>query len=205
MKVTKRQIRRIIKESLLVETTSHERETGLPSEFVEDNWLPWLAERGLSVEDLDDLAQFTGAPDRSWLSAAPPADGMDGPADLELWARNKRSSIKEGKMKITKQKLRKIIQESILNEGPRRVAGLKDLFAEFGVARKDHKLMKDMVEEWYHNEGGFFHGPHQSAQMRFEDQMGPDVFEDLMVKGSKLYRVAWRKWDARQFDLNKYR
>jgi len=86
MKITKRQLRRIIRESLQLETTSHERITGLPSEFVEDNWLPWLAERGLGAEDLDDLALFTGAPDRSWLPAAPPADGMDGPADLELWA-----------------------------------------------------------------------------------------------------------------------
>ena len=110
-------------------------------------------------------------------------------------------------MKITERQLRRIVRESILNEnhGPRRVAGLKDLFVEFGVARKDQKLMKDLVEEWYHNEGGMYHGPFQDAQMRFEDQMGPDVFEDLMVQGSKLYGVAWRKWDARQFDLNKYR
>ena len=86
MKITKKQLRKIIRESLLAETSSHERETGLPSEFVEDNWLPWLAERGLDAEDLDDLAQFTGAPDRSWLPAEPPADGMVGPADLELWA-----------------------------------------------------------------------------------------------------------------------
>ncbi len=86
MKITKRQLRRIIRESLLAETTSHERETGLPSEFVEDNWLPWLDERGLSVEDLDDLAHYVGAPDRSWLDAVPPANGMVGPADLELWA-----------------------------------------------------------------------------------------------------------------------
>lgn len=97
MKITKRQIRRIIQEALQLETTSHERATGLPSEFIEGNWLSWLDERELGAEDLDDLAQFTGAPDRSWLPAAPPADGMDGPADLELWARNRRSRIKEGK------------------------------------------------------------------------------------------------------------
>ena len=82
-------MRRIIRESLLVETTSHERETGLPSKFVEDNWLPWLDERGLSDEDLDDLAKFTGAPDRSWLPAEPPDDGMVGPADLELWSKKR--------------------------------------------------------------------------------------------------------------------
>ena len=123
MKITKSQLRRIIKEekARLLEgdkyaqlpPTSHERVTGLPSEFVEDNWLPWLAERGLGAEDLDDLARFTGAPDRSWLPAAPPADGMDGPADLELWARHKKTGILENKMKITKRQLRRIIRESI--------------------------------------------------------------------------------------------
>jgi len=109
-------------------------------------------------------------------------------------------------MKITKRQLRRVIREAVqkLNEGPTRVAGLKDLFIEFGVPRKEHKLMKDMVESWYQNEGGFYHGPEQDAQMRFEDQMGKDVFTDLMVRGSKLYAAAWRKWDARQFDLNKY-
>ena len=108
-------------------------------------------------------------------------------------------------MKIKKRQLRRIIRESILNEsqGPTRVPGLKDLFAEFGVARKDQKLMKDLVEEWYHNEGGMYHGPFQDAQMRFESQMGKDVFEDLMERGSKLYGSAYRKWDARRFDKNK--
>ena len=86
MRITKRQLQRIIRESLLAEITSHERETGMPSQFVEDNWLSWLDERSLGAEDLDDLAQFTGAPDRSWLPAEPPADGMVGPADLEMWA-----------------------------------------------------------------------------------------------------------------------
>ena len=93
MKITKRQLRRIIRESLLAETTSYEREMGEPSEFVEDNWLPWLEERGLGMEnaadDLDDLAQFSGAPDRSWLDVEPPANGMIGPADLEVWAKDR--------------------------------------------------------------------------------------------------------------------
>jgi len=108
-------------------------------------------------------------------------------------------------MKISKLKLRSIIREAVLNEshGPTRIPGLKDLFAEFGVTRKDHKLMKDLVEEWYHNEGGMYHGPFQDAQMRFEDQMGTDAFADLMSKGSRLYGAAHRKWDARQFDKKK--
>lgn len=119
-------------------------------------------------------------------------------------------------MKVTKKRLTQIIHETIIGDygkknliesrrGPTRIAGLKDLFVEFGISPKDHKLMKSMVEEWYHNEGGFYHGPHQDAQMRFEDQMGIDVFENLMARGSKLYSSAWRKWNARQFDLNKYR
>jgi hypothetical protein len=103
VRVTRSHLRRIIREALQLEDdkyaqlppTSHERVTGVQSKFVEDNWLPWLAERGLGAEDLNDLARFTGAPDRSWLPAAPPADGMDGPADLELWARNKKTGIRE--------------------------------------------------------------------------------------------------------------
>jgi len=110
-------------------------------------------------------------------------------------------------MKITKYQLRKVVRKTILGEshGPTRVAGLKDLFIEFGMPRKEHRLLKDMVESWYHNEGGFYHGPEQDAQMRFEAQMGKDVFTDLMTRGSRLYAAAWRRWDARQFDLNKYR
>ena len=123
MKIINRQLRKIIKEerARLLEDdkyaqlppTSHERITGLPSEFVEDNWIPWLAERGLGAEDLDDLARFTGAPDRSWLPAAPPADGMDGPADLELWARHKKTGIWESRMRITKKRLKSIIREAM--------------------------------------------------------------------------------------------
>lgn len=118
MRTTKSHLRRSIRESLQLETTSHERVTGLPSEFIEDNWIPWLEERGLGAEDLDDLAQFTGAPDRSWLPATPPADGMLGPEDLEKWARYKKTGIWEGRMKITKRQLRRIIRESILLEQP---------------------------------------------------------------------------------------
>ena len=95
MRITKQQLRSIIREALIAETTSYEQEMGEPSEFVEDNWLPWLEDRGLGAEDLDDLARFTGAPDRSWLPAAPPANGMVGPADLELWAEDRRQDSEE--------------------------------------------------------------------------------------------------------------
>ena len=85
MRTTREQLRRIIREAV----TSYEQEVGEPSQFVEANWLPWLDERGLGAEDLDDLAHYAGAPDRSWLDAAPPANGMIGPADLEVWAEDK--------------------------------------------------------------------------------------------------------------------
>ena len=119
MKITKRQLRRIIRESLNEAMpkggvpdvvgavtgvygeknrrgeTSYEQEIGAPSEFVEANWVSWLDERGLGVEDLDDLAHYVGAQDRSWLDASPPANGMMGPADIEQWAEERRQDSEE--------------------------------------------------------------------------------------------------------------
>ena len=91
MKIAKRHLRKLIKESL----SSYEREIGEPSEFVESNWAPWLDARGLGVEDLDDLAHYVGAQDRSWLDASPPASGMMGPADIEQWAEERRQDNEE--------------------------------------------------------------------------------------------------------------
>ena len=120
MKISKRQLKRIIRESLneampkggvpdVVGTitgvygeknrrgeTSYEQEVGEPSEFVEANWEPWLDARGLLVSDLDDLAHYVGAPDRSWLGATPPANGMMGPADIEQWAEERAVEIELG-------------------------------------------------------------------------------------------------------------
>ena len=96
MKITKRQLLRVIREA---------------TSAVEAGWTPWLEARGLGAEDLDDLAHFTGAPDRSYLDAEPPVDGMIGPADIESWAKNK--ALKEGKVKVTKRQLRRIIKETI--------------------------------------------------------------------------------------------
>jgi len=76
--------------------TSYELEMGVPSEFVEANWEPWLDARGLLVSDLDDLAHYVGAPDRSWLDALPPANGMMGPADIEQWAEERAVEIELG-------------------------------------------------------------------------------------------------------------
>ena len=55
-------------------------------------WSAWLSERGLGFEDLDDLAQFAGAPNRTWLDTAPPDDGMIGPADIEIWAKDQKAA-----------------------------------------------------------------------------------------------------------------
>ena len=90
MKITKRQLRRIICEVI----TTYEQEIGEPSEFVEANWVSWLDERGLGVEDLDDLAHYVGAPDRSWLPASPTIRGEPvlmglNPGDIEQWAEDR--------------------------------------------------------------------------------------------------------------------
>ena len=95
MKITKRQLRRIIKESLN-ETGDYSlsaEDMAWPDyDFVEANWLPWLEERGLSVDDLDDLAHYAGGSDRFMLDAHPPTDGMIGPADIEMWAEDQRAA-----------------------------------------------------------------------------------------------------------------
>jgi hypothetical protein len=75
--------------------TSYEQEVGEQSTFAEANWIPWLEERGLGVEDLDDLARYAGGPDRSWLDAFPPANGMIGPADIEEWAEERHQDNEE--------------------------------------------------------------------------------------------------------------
>ncbi len=68
--------------------TSRDSRKDSRNEFNEENWIPWLEERGLSVDDLDHAANFVGSPDRSELPAFPPQDGMIGPADLEAWAKD---------------------------------------------------------------------------------------------------------------------
>ena len=112
MKITKRQLRRIIREAIdpkefeeplggwvgdaLSNDPDYKHHTDtdsyMPTDFNEVNWMPWLKERGLSVDDLDDLANYVGAPDRFTLDAHPPVDGMIGPADIEEWAEDQRAA-----------------------------------------------------------------------------------------------------------------
>jgi len=78
MKITKRQLRRIIREELQLEMTSYEKEVGEPSEFIEANWILWAKENDIDPARgaiFDDLARYLGAQDRSWLDAKPPAAG----------------------------------------------------------------------------------------------------------------------------------
>jgi hypothetical protein len=65
---------------------------GPDEEFAEENWVPWLEERGLSVDDLDDLANYVGVPNSSELTAHPPEDGKIGPADIGEWAEDQKAA-----------------------------------------------------------------------------------------------------------------
>ena len=109
-------------------------------------------------------------------------------------------------MKITKRKLRSIVRESILLESNELglIPELEDFFIQNNIPPEEHQLLAAMADEYYHNEGGFYHRTHQDAQMRYEDQMGFDEFENLMYKASKIYGRAWRKHDAAEFDRRRY-
>jgi len=109
MKITRKQLRRIIKEAMSVDNRDFSAPPGEEDYYapggegekitdaqLEKGWGEWLGQRGLSFEDLDDLAQFAGAPNRTWLDSKPPANGMIGPADLELWAEKRAAEIDLG-------------------------------------------------------------------------------------------------------------
>ena len=98
MKITKRQLKSIIREAMTPDIPDIMGAIGggkfqpRGEEFAEENWIPWLEDRGLSSDDLDDLANYVGAPDRFTLDAHPPVDGMIGPADIEEWAEDQRAA-----------------------------------------------------------------------------------------------------------------
>ena len=121
MKITKRQLRRIIREAInprefeeplggwagdaLTNDPDYSAPHGEEDYYapagegeqatdaqLKSGWSSWLEERGIGFEDLDDLAQFAGAPNRTWLDATPPADGMIGPADIEVWAEDQKAA-----------------------------------------------------------------------------------------------------------------
>ena len=105
MKITKRQLRRIIRESIEDYTAppgeedyyapGGEGESRTDAQL-EKGWGLWLDQRGLGFEDLDDLAQRAGAPNRTWLDPVPPNDGFIGPLDVEQWAEERAVEIELG-------------------------------------------------------------------------------------------------------------
>jgi len=97
MKITKRQLRKIIRESIEDYSAPPGEEDyyapGGEGERATDaqlkkGWTSWLEERGLEFEDLDDLALAAGAPNRTWLNSTPPYDGFIGPLDVEVWVKD---------------------------------------------------------------------------------------------------------------------
>jgi hypothetical protein len=104
MRITKRHLRRIIRETIdpreleeplggwVGNALTSDPDYKTPDSVLMKYWNPWLEERGLEFEDLDDLANYVGAPDRFTLDARPPVDGMIGPADIEEWAEDQRAA-----------------------------------------------------------------------------------------------------------------
>lgn len=101
MIISRSQLRRIIRESIEdYSAPSGEEDYYAPGGEGESTtdaqlkrgWGSWLEERGLGFEDLEDLAQFVGAPNRTWLHHSPPGDGMIGPADIETWAADQKAA-----------------------------------------------------------------------------------------------------------------
>jgi len=117
MKITKQQLRRIIKEAATDHWDDRDKIAMSGMVFPDDEdysapageedyyapagegeqatdvqlkrgWGSWLEERGLEFEDLDDLALAAGAPNRTWLDSVPPHDGSIGPLDVEVWVKD---------------------------------------------------------------------------------------------------------------------
>ena len=64
MKITKRQLRRIIREA--VETTAEPFDYDPPG-YNAEAWEAWIIEQGGDPDDLDEIARIFGAPDRNSL------------------------------------------------------------------------------------------------------------------------------------------
>ena len=126
MKITKRQLRRIIKE---------------------ENWTPWLEKRGLSVDDLDHAARYAGGSDRTMLPKSPPTDGMIGPANLEIWAKDKKAKALVDKLNVwlpdnDNVTLKHVKDQTYLIKGvgPSWVSEVKDEIDEFTGASFEYEL-----------------------------------------------------------------
>jgi len=109
MRITKRQLRRIIREAWADDDRDFSAPPGeedyyapggegeqKTDEKLMHGWGEWLDQRGLGFEDLDDLAQRAGAPNRTWLDYTPPQNGFIGPLDIEEWAEDRATEIELG-------------------------------------------------------------------------------------------------------------
>ena len=125
MKITKRQLKRILREAVYGPDLSRGKDVSvggsdwdahrkamaiadeeyyapggegeqLADAALEKGWGLWLDQRGLGFEDLDDLAQRAGAPNRTWLDPTPPSNGFIGPLDIEQWAEERSAEIELG-------------------------------------------------------------------------------------------------------------
>ena len=139
MKITKRQLKRIIREAIDADDRDFSAPRGeedyyapggegeqMTDTSLQRGWSAWLEERGLGFEDLDDLAQFVGAPNRTWLDSSPPVDGMIGPADIEVWAKDQKvareilstragdyATSPYGKKSIKKEKIKLLVYKTL--------------------------------------------------------------------------------------------
>jgi hypothetical protein len=171
MKITKRQIRRIIEQAIQGPDLSRGKDiaTGgsdweahrdamaaadeeyyapggegeqLADTKLKKGWSSWLEVRGLGFEDLDDLAQYAGAPNRSWLDDMPPPDGFIGPADIEEWAKDQKAAREILTTKMGSYK------DTVLPDG-RKISELLELDLEMGDViltgkfKNKRKVVKD--------------------------------------------------------------
>tara|TARA_B100001123_G_scaffold451206_1_gene628475 strand:- start:10628 stop:11269 length:642 start_codon:yes stop_codon:yes gene_type:complete len=101
MRVTRKQLRRIIRETWADDDRDFSAPPGEEDYYapggegeqvtdtqLKRGWGSWLEERGLEFEDLDDLALAAGAPNRTWLDSIPPHDGFIGPLDVGVWVKD---------------------------------------------------------------------------------------------------------------------
>jgi hypothetical protein len=210
MKITKRQLRRIIRESIEdYSAPPGEEDYYAPggegeqatNAQLKKGWTSWLEERGLEFEDLDDLALAAGAPNRTWLDSGPPHDGFIGPLDVEVWVKDMQAakeilSTRAGDYSSSPY-------GKNMNEGvdPR---GLKTYLKNLGVKRSFGNLTDVLSTVFHEFEGG-------AEDMKEEVELNIGVRDDsgqtinwpietyqdiynLYVKQRKSYRAQRRMW-----------
>lgn len=214
MRVTRKQLRRIIREAWSDDDRDFSAPPGEEDYYapggegeqatdaqLKKGWTSWLEERGLEFEDLDDLALSAGAPNRTWLDSTPPHDGFIGPLDVEVWVKDMQVAkeilaTRTGGYKGTVLPGGKKINEGV---NPR---GLKTMLKSLGVKRSFGNLTDVLSTVFNEFEG-------DAADMKEEvelvvgvrDDSGQainwpiEVYQDiynLYVKQRKSYRAPGR-------------